>query len=45
VAKRKLPEMLKIRNTCRKEEGVEPFQKETPAQKKKIEACVLRKSK
>lgn len=44
VAK-KLPKHLEILNACRKEEGVKPGQKVSGDQKKKIEACVLRKSK
>lgn len=43
MAKRKLPELLKVRGECRREEGVEPFKPETQDQKRRIEACVIRK--
>lgn len=43
MAKRKLPELLRVRNECRREEGVEPFKPESPDQRRRIEACVVRK--
>jgi len=43
MAKRKLPEILRVWNECRREEGVKPFKPETQDQKRKIKECVIRK--
>jgi hypothetical protein len=48
MAKRKTaPKMqawLKFGYACRKTLGIRPFKKSTPAQKKRLEACVMQKA-
>jgi hypothetical protein len=45
MAKRKLPKALELRNLCRREAKVEPFKPETAAQKREIDACMIRRTK
>ena len=40
----KMQAWLKFGYGCRKTLGIKPFKKSTPAQKKRLEACVMQKA-